>query len=114
MKCPLFSICNCKLAPCNTLEPDESCFWYRYFKKRIQEVEYEKRLEKIDYYKAAKTAYCQLGDQWDCRSCDLIEYFEHNNCDPAKCRAFLIQKLVWELERYKDKEEEDGRTKTDN
>ena len=38
-KCPLFSFCNCKTAMCRVAEPDESCYWYRYFKKLIEENE---------------------------------------------------------------------------
>lgn len=39
MKCPLFSFCNCKTAICRAKEPDESCYWYRYFKDRIKKFE---------------------------------------------------------------------------
>ena len=38
-KCPLFSFCNCKTAMCRAVLPDESCYWYRYFKKLIEENE---------------------------------------------------------------------------
>ena len=31
MGCRMFSICNCKTAICRVLDPDESCYWYRYF-----------------------------------------------------------------------------------
>jgi len=34
--CPLFNFCNCKTAICKILEPDDTCFWYRYFKKLIE------------------------------------------------------------------------------
>lgn len=40
--CQLFEICNCKTAVCRVAEPDESCYWYRYF-KRIILVEQNKR-----------------------------------------------------------------------
>ena len=40
-KCELFEICNCKTAMCRACEPDESCYWYRYFKKLIEEKERE-------------------------------------------------------------------------
>ena len=33
--CPLFSFCNCKTAICKVVLPDESCYWYRYFKELI-------------------------------------------------------------------------------
>ena len=36
-KCELFKICNCKTAMCKACEPDGSCYWYRYFKKLIEE-----------------------------------------------------------------------------
>ena len=35
--CPLFEFCNCKTAMCRVAEPDESCYWYRYFKKLSEE-----------------------------------------------------------------------------
>ena len=35
--CELFSICNCKTATCRAIPPDESCYYYRYFKKIIEE-----------------------------------------------------------------------------
>lgn len=37
--CPLFPWCNCRTAVCRVKEPDESCFWFRYFKKLIEEKE---------------------------------------------------------------------------
>ena len=37
MSCPLFEFCNCKTAVCRVLLPDESCYWYRYFEKLIEE-----------------------------------------------------------------------------
>lgn len=38
-KCEMFPICNCKTAMCRAVLPDESCYWYRYFKKLIEEKE---------------------------------------------------------------------------
>ena len=38
-ECPLFSFCNCKTAMCRACLPDESCYWYRYFKNLIEENE---------------------------------------------------------------------------
>lgn len=35
--CALFPICNCKTAMCRVELPDESCYYYRYFKKLIEE-----------------------------------------------------------------------------
>ena len=35
-KCPLFEFCNCKTAACRVQLPDESCYWYRYFKNLIE------------------------------------------------------------------------------
>lgn len=34
-KCQLFEICNCKTAMCRAREPDESCYYFRYFKNII-------------------------------------------------------------------------------
>ena len=55
-QCPLFSFCNCKTAMCRVILPDESCYWYRYFKQLIKENQemkinnqkYEKYLEDLD------------------------------------------------------------------
>ena len=41
--CILFPICNCKTAICRVELPDESCYYYRYFKKLIE----EKNLKKF-------------------------------------------------------------------
>ena len=38
-KCPMFDTCTCKTAMCRVYLPDESCYWYRYFKKLIEENE---------------------------------------------------------------------------
>lgn len=38
-KCPLFDFCNCKTAVCRTMLPDETCYWYRYFKGLIEKNE---------------------------------------------------------------------------
>jgi len=35
--CELFNICNCKTAMCRVTLPDEGCYYYRYFKKLIEE-----------------------------------------------------------------------------
>ena len=35
-KCELFEFCNCKTAACRSQEPDDSCYWYRYFKKLVE------------------------------------------------------------------------------
>ena len=35
--CALFPICNCKTAMCRAVPPDERCYYYRYFKKLIEE-----------------------------------------------------------------------------
>ncbi len=32
-KCELFNICDCKTVMCRVSPPDESCYYYRYFKK---------------------------------------------------------------------------------
>lgn len=37
--CPMFRRCECKTAMCRCALPDESCYWYRWFKQRINEVE---------------------------------------------------------------------------
>ena len=38
-QCPLFDFCNAKTAMCRVRLPDESCYWYRWFKKLIKENE---------------------------------------------------------------------------
>ena len=38
-QCPLFDFCNAKTAMCRVCLPDESCYWYRWFKKLIEEDE---------------------------------------------------------------------------
>ena len=38
-QCPLFNFCNCKTAACRFALPDESCYWYRYFKDLIKKRE---------------------------------------------------------------------------
>lgn len=38
-KCPMFETCQHKTAVCSCKLPDESCFWYRWFKERIEEEE---------------------------------------------------------------------------
>jgi hypothetical protein len=40
-KCPLFDFCNCRTAMCRAVLPDDSCYWYRYFKALIKEREEE-------------------------------------------------------------------------
>ena len=40
-KCPLFSFCNCKTAVCSVWLPNDECWYYRYFKKLIEEDEKE-------------------------------------------------------------------------
>ena len=42
-RCPLISMCNCKTAVCSVSLPDEGCYWYRWFKERIKNVEHNKR-----------------------------------------------------------------------
>lgn len=44
----------------------------------------------------AKKAYCSEGDQWDCRDCEMIDYFKMHNCDPAICRMELIRRMIKE------------------
>lgn len=36
MKCKLFEICNCKTATCRVKEPDNTCYYYKYFKQIIK------------------------------------------------------------------------------
>ena len=45
-KCPLFNICNCKTAMCRAVPPDDSCYYYRYFKSII-DAKAEKNERKI-------------------------------------------------------------------
>ena len=63
----------------------------------------EEEVNMIDYYAIAKKAYCMEGDQWDCRDCDLIDYFEKNNHDSDKCRRHLIIGLVKQYEKLLEK-----------
>ena len=49
------------------------------------------------YYEIAKTAYCTAGDQWDCRSCYMHDYFEKQNNNVAECRGELLRLLVIEI-----------------
>lgn len=58
-------------------------------------------MDVMNYYEIAKTAYCTEGDQWDCRSCPLCEYFENHNYDAATCREHLIIELVKIIDEYK-------------
>ena len=45
--CLLFEICNCKTAMCHAMPPDESCYYYTYFKKLIEEKKFEKLLNLL-------------------------------------------------------------------
>lgn len=56
---------------------------------------------KIDYYKAAKKAYCMSGDQFDCRDCDMCDYFEKHHYDGIACKTKLIVELVKIIDAYK-------------
>ena len=38
-KCSMFDTCTCKTAMCRVYLPDETCYWYRYFKKLIEKNE---------------------------------------------------------------------------
>lgn len=46
--CPLLKNCDCKTAACRASLPDESCYWYRWFKQRINEVEDHLSLDEIE------------------------------------------------------------------
>lgn len=61
----------------------------------------------MDYYKIAEKAYCMEGDQWDCRDCDLIKYFESHNCDATVCRQHLIVELVKQYKKLLEKQGND-------
>lgn len=54
---------------------------------------------KRNYYKIAKEGYITEGDQWDCRNCDLCEFFKENNYDPARCRTILIEGLTYTIKQ---------------
>ena len=43
MKCPLFDFCDSITATCRVSEPDEGCYYYRYFHDLIQRKEKEKQ-----------------------------------------------------------------------
>lgn len=45
--CPLFKWCPSKTATCRVCLPDDGCYWYRWFKKLIQENN-ESRVKKIN------------------------------------------------------------------
>lgn len=60
-----------------------------------------KLTKKIDYYKAAKKAYCMSGDQFDCRDCDMCDYFEKHHYDGMACKTKLIVELVKIIDAYK-------------
>ena len=34
--CPLVSHCQSRTAPCSVMEPDDGCYYYRYFKELIE------------------------------------------------------------------------------
>lgn len=42
MKCPLFDFCDSITATCRVKEPDEGCYYYRYFRDLINRKEAEK------------------------------------------------------------------------
>lgn len=42
MRCPLFDFCDSITATCRVKEPDEGCYYYRYFKDLIQRNEEKK------------------------------------------------------------------------
>ena len=58
-QCPMFYTCLCKTAMCRVKLPDESCYWYNYFKKRIQENEQEKR---NNYFVGGRHPFSGNGD----------------------------------------------------
>jgi len=58
----------------------------------------------IDYYDVAKRAYCTEGDQWDCRCCDMCNYFVEHDYNPAACREKLIIELVKIIDELKMEE----------
>lgn len=48
-KCELFNICDCKTAMCRVCPPDESCYYYRYFKKISDSIRtITKRMKEIN------------------------------------------------------------------
>lgn len=107
--------CNCRYyegvhgyagcAPCEKNKKmvlwDDSCEYIWLIPQRLQ---FENN--EIDYYTIAKQAYCTEGDQWDCRDCKLIDYFEKSNHDPAKCREHLIVGLVKQYEKLLEEKNE--------
>lgn len=54
MKCPLFNFC--KTAICRIKEPDETCYWYKYFKNIIKknEINEKKIYNNIIFEKGGK------------------------------------------------------------
>ena len=49
-KCKLFDICNHKTFQCEYEEPNESCFFFNYFKDIINLKEKEKEILRIGEY----------------------------------------------------------------
>ena len=47
MQCPLFDMCNCKTAVCRVMLPDEACYWFRWFEKRIRESRHKNKKDTI-------------------------------------------------------------------
>jgi len=45
-ECPLFDWCPSKTAACRCLLPDDSCYWYRWFKKLIENNNLERPVQK--------------------------------------------------------------------
>ena len=48
MKCPLFNFCDSITATCRVKEPDEGCYYYRYFRDLIQRKEKQKKKSVCD------------------------------------------------------------------
>ncbi len=56
----------------------------------------------MDYYQIAKRAYCTEGDQFDCRDCEMVNYFIQHGFDAATCREKIIIELVKIIEELKE------------
>ena len=64
-KCPMFESCQCKTATCVCMLPDESCYWYRWFKCRIEELSSDKTSNRFeDMLFGILRNYFAIGDSY--------------------------------------------------
>ena len=94
-KCPLFEFCQYKTAVCRAVLPDETCYWYRWFKQRIEEVEHrltfgqavvglERKLELPELSMTPEKALKELAKRFTIKNwkrCNDCVYFD----EPCFC-----------------------------